>query len=110
MNRAEIVHTNSGFIIYFNDIATLPEVNQTVLVMPKIAISEWMLNKASISSNNMQTCTYTLNTGVSYDTHAGVVSRGTDAGITVWFTDDDTATGTPDTQKMFDWIKDKLLQ
>lgn len=110
MNRAQIHNYAGGFWIQMHDIALSSEVNQSDIAMPKSVITEWLLNKGGLYSNNMPVCTYTLPSGREYQTHAGVVSRGTDSGVTTWFTDDGTEAGTPDTEKLYLWVKDKLLQ
>lgn len=107
---ATIEHIGKGFEVNFNEFATSPEVNQTKFCVLKSSIQEVLLNKGELYEDGLPILAYTLNSGREYYTHAGVVRSGIDGGVVTWFTDDDTENGTPDTNKLYLWVKDRYLQ
>ena len=110
MNLAEIIHYPSGFEIVFNDLVALAELDQLAITITKENVVEWYLNDGGRYADGYPRCTYSLTTGEIQETHAAIVSRGVDSGVTTWFTHDNTSTGTPDTQKLYEWVRDKLMQ
>ena len=114
MNLAEIInHAEKGvFEIVLNDVSQGATIKSEEFCVYKNQIIEVIkvkpLDVNGSFPDNQTTLKWQYSYGRVFETNAGIVSRGTDGGVTTWFTNDDTSTGTPDSAKLYEWVKSKL--
>jgi len=112
MNLAEIINHSGVFEIHMNDVAQDVTIRSEEFVINKDQIIEIIkvkpLDVNGSSPDNQITVKWQYSYGRMFETHAGIVSRGTDNGVTTWFTDDGTSSGNPDSEKFYIWAKERL--